>query len=138
MLNFKNRKSSQNATSSKTYVRNSRHQILPSPLRGSAQDMVSSWEKTPYLLENHVKCISCVNNSNTPGLELCSQHVYTNTNVRTLCIWYCFSCGMRFYRHESPNPARVAKRRGRDLVTSDGKTHTARKTIPYAFSRTLR
>ena len=28
---------------------------------------------------------------------------------------------MRFYRHESPNPARVAKRRGRDLVTSDGK-----------------
>ena len=42
-----------------------------------------------------------------------------------------------FYRHESPNPARVAKRRGRDLVTSDGKTHTARKTIPCAFSRTL-
>ena len=30
---------------------------------------------------------------------------------------------MRFYRHESPNPARVAKRRGRDLVTSEGKTH---------------
>ena len=46
-----------------------------------------------------------------------------------ICIWYCFSCGMRFYRHESPNPARVAKRRGRDLV------HTARKTIPCAFSR---
>ena len=37
---------------------------------------------------------------------------------------------MRFYRHESPNPARVAKRRGWDLVTSDGKTH---KTIPYAY-----
>ena len=27
-------------------------------LRGSGQDMVSSWEKTPSLLENHVKCIS--------------------------------------------------------------------------------
>ena len=54
------------------------------------------------------------------------------------CTWYCFSCGMRFYRLESPNPARVAKRRGWDLVTSDGKTHTARKTIPCAFSRTLR
>ena len=26
-----------------------------------------------------------------------------------------------WHRHESPNPARVAKRRGRDLVTSDGK-----------------
>ena len=37
-----------------------RHQILPSPLRGSGQDMVSSWEKTPYLLENHVKYISSV------------------------------------------------------------------------------
>ena len=36
-----------------------RHQILPSPLRGSGQDTVSSWEKTPSLLENHVKCISC-------------------------------------------------------------------------------
>ena len=35
-----------------------RHQILPSPLRGSGQDTVSSWEKTPSLLENHVKCIS--------------------------------------------------------------------------------
>ena len=35
-----------------------RNQILPSPLRGSGQDTVSSWEKTPSLLENHVKCIS--------------------------------------------------------------------------------
>ena len=35
-----------------------RHQIMPSPRRGSGQDTVSSWEKTPYLLENHVKCIS--------------------------------------------------------------------------------
>ena len=34
------------------------HQILPSPLRGSGQDTVKSWEKTPSLLENHVKCIS--------------------------------------------------------------------------------
>ena len=60
------------------------------------------------------------------------------SSTRNICIWYCFSCGMRFYRHESPNPARVAKRRGRDLVTSDGKTHTARRTVPCAFSRTLR
>ena len=35
-----------------------RHKILPSALRGSGQDTVSSWEKTPSLLENHVKCIS--------------------------------------------------------------------------------
>ena len=35
-----------------------RHQILPSPLHNSRQDTVSSWEKTPSLLENHVKCIS--------------------------------------------------------------------------------
>ena len=35
-----------------------RHQILPSTLRGSGQDTVSSWEKTPSLLENHVECIS--------------------------------------------------------------------------------
>ena len=27
-------------------------------LRGSGKDTVSSWEKTPSLLENHVKCIS--------------------------------------------------------------------------------
>ena len=35
-----------------------RQQILISPLCGSGQDTVSSWEKTPSLLENHVKCIS--------------------------------------------------------------------------------
>ena len=33
----------------------------PRRYRGSGQDMVSSWEKTPSLLENHVKCISSTN-----------------------------------------------------------------------------
>ena len=33
------------------------HKILFSPLRGSGHDTVSSWEKTPSLLENHEKCI---------------------------------------------------------------------------------
>ena len=36
--------------------------ILRSPLRGCGQDTVSSWQKTPSLLENHVKCISSNNN----------------------------------------------------------------------------
>ena len=34
------------------------HQIMPSLLRGSWQDTVSSSEKTPSLQENHVKCMS--------------------------------------------------------------------------------
>ena len=46
-----------------------------------------------------------------------------------ICIWYWY---------ESPYPACVTKGRGRNLVRSDGKTHTARKTIPCAFSSTLR
>ena len=48
-----------------------RHQILPSPLRGW-QDTVSSWEKTPSLLENHVKCISSYSTSlaRSQGLTL--------------------------------------------------------------------
>ena len=43
-----------------------RHQILPSPLRGSGRDTVSLWEKTPSLLENHVKCISSSSHSRAP------------------------------------------------------------------------
>ena len=32
----------------------------------------------------------------------------SDTCAEIISIWYCFSCGMRYYRHESPNPVRVA------------------------------
>ena len=48
-----------------------RHQILPSPPRGSEQDTVSSWEKTPSLLENHVKCIFSHSTLCSMGETLC-------------------------------------------------------------------
>ena len=52
------------------WVSPTRHQILLSQLRGSGQDTVSLWKKTPFLLENHVKCIS------NPGLvDLCFRPV---------------------------------------------------------------
>ena len=52
-----------------------------------------------------------------------------------ICILYGFPCEMDFSHHESPNPTRVAKRRGWDSETSGEKIHLTWKTIQNAFSR---
>ena len=81
------------------------HQILPSPLRGSGQDTVSSWEKTPSLLENHVKCISSPIGSDSifhcPSYDLFLNVCDENHTELKLVFWRIFTNSYIIYTYNA-------------------------------------